>query len=334
MFYKSIDDLDKDIINNLYRFHREFDLVVGVPRSGMLVANIIALYLNLPLVDLQGFVEGRIFESGKTRRPGNYEDNIKNIRKVLIVEDSVDTGQSIAEVKSIIKEAGMDKRFEILYFAAYIRKDKVNNVDLYLDICDMPRVFEWNIMHHQVLENSFFDLDGVLCIDPREEDDDDGKIYVEFINNVQPLFIPTKKINTIVTCRLEKYRDATLLWLNKNNIKFNNLIMMDYPSKADRIREGKHAEYKAYHYRRSKAVLFIESNLSQAIYISKNSNKPVYCLENRKMIYPNVDIAIQNFGQPSYGKKMMKIRFWLAKAAKFIFPVSLINMIRYKKNDK
>lgn len=332
MNFKSIDDLDKDIINNLSMLDQDIDLIVGVPRSGLLVANIIALYLNLPLADLQGFVEGRIFDSGKTRRPENYEVNIKNIKKVLLVEDSVCSGESLSEVKSIINKAGADKKFEIIYFAAYILEDKKNSVDIYLDICDLPRVFEWNIMHHPIIENSCLDLDGVLCVDPRHDEDDDGVIYTEFIKNVKPLFIPTKKINTIVTCRLEKYRGVTLEWLNKNNIRFNNLVMMNYASKEQRMREGKHAEFKANHYIRSRAALFIESSLNQAICITQMSNKPVYCLEIRKMIYPNADIILNYFGQPTFKMKfrsnMLKIKDVGINTVKRILPLRLINLIK------
>jgi uncharacterized HAD superfamily protein/adenine/guanine phosphoribosyltransferase-like PRPP-binding protein len=326
MYFKSIDDLDRDIIKYLYKFQIDIDLIVGVPRSGLLVANMIALNINLPLVDLQGFIEGRIFESGKTRRPENYEYNLKNIRKVLIVEDSICSGNSLSEVKKMINSAEIDKSIDIIYFAAYIVEDKKNDIDFYLEICDLPRVFEWNIMHHSIIDNSFLDLDGVLCIDPSKEVDDDGEKYIDFIKDVKPLFIPTKKINTIVTCRLEKYRDFTIEWLNKNNIKFNNLIMMNYNSKEERIRHGKHAEFKAYYYKKSNAELFVESNLSQAIDISKISKKPVYCLENRKMIYPNMNLNIQYFGQPSNN---LRIRKNITKLFKKILPKQVIKIIKW-----
>ena len=48
MNYRSIADLNHTILKQLHMLPRDFDLVVGVPRSGMLPANLIALYLNLP----------------------------------------------------------------------------------------------------------------------------------------------------------------------------------------------------------------------------------------------------------------------------------------------
>lgn len=297
MFFKSISDLNRDIVLNLYKIPKDIDLVVGIPRSGLLVANMIALYLNIPLTDLDGFLEGRILQSGNTRRPKDYYEKIKNPKKVLIVEDSVLSGASIENAKEKVLNI---KNKEIIFFAAYVAPDKENLVDIYLDICDVPRVFEWNIMHHGIVEKSCFDLDGVLCVDPKEDEDDDGEIYKSFLKGVNPLFIPTKEIGNIVTCRLEKYREETEVWLKENNIKYKNLIMMNYKTKEERMKAGKHAKYKAKNYKKTNSDLFIESSLNQAVSIARLSNKPVYCIEVQKMIYPNSKIDNNNFG--SVGK--------------------------------
>lgn len=47
MNFRTLDQLNQCIYNNMYKLPRDIDLIVGIPRSGMLVANIIALYLNL-----------------------------------------------------------------------------------------------------------------------------------------------------------------------------------------------------------------------------------------------------------------------------------------------
>ena len=74
--------------------------------------------------------------------------------------------------------------------------------------------------------------------------------------------------------------------------------MMDYKSKEERMRAGKHAEYKAKNYKKTNSDLFVESSLNQAISIAKISNKPVYCVEVQKMIYPNSKIKNDYFGCP------------------------------------
>ena len=70
MNYRSINDLNKTIIDNLYLLPRDIDLIVGVPRSGLLAANLLALYLNLPMTDVKGLLEGRTISSGKRYQKG------------------------------------------------------------------------------------------------------------------------------------------------------------------------------------------------------------------------------------------------------------------------
>ncbi len=63
--YRSIEDLNNAILTNLSLFQQQFDLIVGIPRSGMLPANLIALYLNKPFTDIDSFIEGRVYSSGE-----------------------------------------------------------------------------------------------------------------------------------------------------------------------------------------------------------------------------------------------------------------------------
>ena len=52
MQIRSIADLAKTIRAQAHRIPAEVDLVVGIPRSGMLAASIIALAMNRNLLDL------------------------------------------------------------------------------------------------------------------------------------------------------------------------------------------------------------------------------------------------------------------------------------------
>jgi hypothetical protein len=68
MNFRSIKDLYQDVWQNLHRLPRDIELVVGIPRSGMLPATLIALARNLPLADLDGYVAGQILSTGRTRQ--------------------------------------------------------------------------------------------------------------------------------------------------------------------------------------------------------------------------------------------------------------------------
>ena len=64
MNYRNIKDLNNIILQKLSIIPRDFDLIVGVPRSGMLPANLLSLYLNRPYTDIDSFLNGHIYKAG------------------------------------------------------------------------------------------------------------------------------------------------------------------------------------------------------------------------------------------------------------------------------
>jgi uncharacterized HAD superfamily protein len=159
-------------------------------------------------------------------------------------------------------------------------------VDLYFEEICGDRVFEWNLMHSWVVKQSCVDIDGVLCEDPTYEQNDDGERYERFLADARPLRIPSVPVGYLVTCRLEKYRALTEMWLEKYGIEYGHLIMMNYPSKEARQASGKHAAFKAKTYMSTKAIIFIESSYVQAKEIARLAKQPVLCVETQQMIYP------------------------------------------------
>ncbi|MFA5038104.1 MAG: orotate phosphoribosyltransferase [Candidatus Omnitrophota bacterium] len=282
MNYRSVADLNVDIKQWIAKLPRDFEVVVGIPRSGLLAANLLALYLNLPLTDVEGLCEGRIMYSGLR---SCVQVDMRKERKVLIVDDSLFAGTEIAKTRERINKALLPHK--IFYGVVYITPEGKGKVDFWNKIVNKPRVFEWNLMHHSVLPISCVDIDGVLCRDPSEQENDDGEQYKQFLSDVPPLFVPTKVIGWLVTCRLEKYRDLTIEWLKKHKIQYKNLIMMNFPDRATRIASGSHAAFKTKVYEESGAWLFIESSKVQAQEIAKYSGKAVFCVETGRMYRPS-----------------------------------------------
>ena len=161
---------------------------------------------------------------------------------MLVVDDSCFSGNALKEVKDLL---GSIEDVKIEFAAVYPVENQVNDLDYYCRIIPRPRVFEWNILHHSILEESCCGIDGVLCRNPSEEENDDGARYCLFIETVSPLYLPTVKINTLVTCRLEKYRTKTITWLEKHGVEFEHLVMMNYRSMEERQQAKKHTEFKA-----------------------------------------------------------------------------------------
>ncbi|MBS1510977.1 MAG: phosphoribosyl transferase [Bacteroidetes bacterium] len=279
MYYRNIRDLNNIILKRLHIIPRDFDLIVGVPRSGMLPANLLALYLNKPYTDIHSFMNGHIYKAGARAQFFNNSE----FKKILVVDDSVASGSALKECKENLKE--LESKFDIKYAAVYVIPGKEKVVDYYFEAVPLPRYFQWNILNHTTLEKACFDIDGVLCVDPTPEQNDDGPKYVDFILNAPPLFIPGAKIGTIVTSRLEKYRKETEYWLAKNNVKYNDLVMLDLPDMAARQKANNHGDHKAKAYMTKPYVLFVESDMNQAMQINRISKKPVLCTENFEMIF-------------------------------------------------
>src|SRR5690242_10726969 len=150
MKFRSIADMDRLIMENIHTIPRDIDLIVGVPRSGLLPASIVALNLNIPMADLNGFLEGRIFGIGSTRRTGKEISSIDDVKSVLIVDDSVSSGRSILQIKERLAEIG--SRVDVRFLAVYVAPGAESFVDFGLEVLTNPRVFQWNVMHHNFLE--------------------------------------------------------------------------------------------------------------------------------------------------------------------------------------
>ena len=287
--YRSINDLSLSIRKNLYKIPENIDLIVGIPRSGMLAANIIALLSNKQLTDLSGFYEdAQLYAGSRLSCKINKASEAKN---VLVVDDSVYSGASLDKVKEKVKK--INRQQKITYCAIYSIEKSKKIPDIYFEIVPDPRLFEWNILNHAILSRCCVDIDGVLCRDPTAKENDDGKAYKDFIKNVLPMSVPSNKIGNVVTSRLEKYRLETENWLEKNDIKYDKLHMLDLPDAETRRRKKCHGSFKAEVYEKIiGSEMFIESDERQSIEISQKSGKPVICWETQKMYYPNISYEL------------------------------------------
>lgn len=274
--YRSISDLNSQIVKNMHKFPHDVDLVVGIPRSGMLPANLLALYLNKPFTDIDSFVNDKIYSSGERGRITEKD----KVTKVLVVDDSIAGGSAISQARAKLQVN--ESRYEIVYAAIFASTLGKKMVDIWCEVIDGYRIFQWNFFHHPVImPMTCMDIDGVLCKNPPI--DDDGEKYIEYITNATPYFIPTVEIDTLVSCRLEKYRFQTETWLKKYGIKYRNLVLLDLPSKEERIKWGKHGVFKGEIYKKSDNILFVESSLSEAMEICRISGKQVFCTETFEM---------------------------------------------------
>lgn len=262
MNYVSLNKLVKDtqlLIASLPR--QEITGVIGIPKSGMLPASIIACELRVPLAQLGG----------------SFWKNEPAKGAILLVDDSAATGgQMDRAFNSIVLPEGCKLMTAVVYTSAF-PKDFNRMVDFSQEIVHRPRIFEWNIWSHRKIWYTMVDLDGVLCLDPPVPDDD-GPAYEEAIRNAVLLHVPKYEIFGIATGRLERWRGITEEWLKKNGILYRSLHMSQHATAMERRRARDVPSMKAKAYTESGAKLFIESEDRQAKRICAESNKPVLSL--------------------------------------------------------
>jgi len=285
MNFRTIEDMNGCICNNMRKIPRDIDLVVGIPRSGILPASLLGLYLNLPIADLHSFVDGKIYQTGSTRKNENWIKSLAEVKHVLIVDDSVSTGNAVNDAKSLVMKLNLDCK--VTYCAIYVVPTAIFAVDIYFEVCNHPRIFEWNYLHSWILEYACVDIDGVLCEDPNLKELISKDKYKEFLANAKPKFIPTHKIAYLVTGRSEDYRELTEKWLDNFNIKYENLVMLPKEKASSVMGNAEYGEYKASVYKKTNCFLFIESNHEQAVIICEKAGKQVFCVESRLLVSPD-----------------------------------------------
>lgn len=255
MNFVSYNQLVKDC-KALAREIENVDCIIGIPRSGVLPASLLALELNCKLAVTTH--NNLLILTG-----GDRDNGISN--NCLIIDDSTDSGKTLDYFHNLFPNYQCMAIYGSLD-SKYASYKKVEN----------PRVFEWNLMSSATLNYTCMDIDGILC-------DDHTSTDINYLRSLKAHYKPKFAVHSLVTGRLEEYREVTEQWLGKNNIVYNNLIMR----KSDKTP----AEVtKANYYKTSDCTLFIESSDFQAKEIFKRTKRPVLAFENMKF-YENTQQA-------------------------------------------
>ena len=268
--YLTYDDLHRDVMALERRLPRDIVGVVGIPRSGMLPASIIALHRNLPLASSCNL---RWLHGGERCPP-----NTQRCGKLLVVDDSCYRGTAMERARLNL---GAATRSDLVFAAVYGHPDTPpgRQPDFVGRIVPGPRYFAWNLFRHADLKDAMLDLDGVLCVDPPVSDSLDADAYAAWLPNAEPLNIPSVKVGAICTNRLRGHRAATEAWLAKHGVQYGELIMSPYDNPEKRERGPIHGWNKGEAYLASRCNLFVESDDGQARVIRESANKPVIALD-------------------------------------------------------
>jgi len=251
------------------------DIIAGIPRSGMIAAGILSSHLNLPLASVD-----RV--NGLTVFQGGVRDTPPRGKKILVLEDSAHSAFFTTWCYNFLSG------YDVKTAAVYVEDQVKDKLDYWAKICPQPRTFSWGFMNCDLLKMACVDMDGVLCVNPTNHQNDDGPRYQDFLINTPQIYRPLRKpIHSIVSSRMEKHRSFTEAWLSAHNVAYVNLILTNYTSASDRQKDNRYAELKADYYKTCSCGWFVESDSCQAKIIAELTAKPVICsdtLESYNMV--------------------------------------------------
>lgn len=217
--YRSITDMGERITASLDALPSDLDMVVGVPRSGMIAATLIALYRNLPMTDLEGLFEGRMIKSG---RRTIEQINMEGSRcKVLVVDDSVGAGTQMRAAKERLKP--LEDKFEFVFAAVFVSETGSSLVDIAMEICPQPRCFQWNVMNHYLMQRACVDVLSLLPGDVSKQ----ATISRELpqIWQQTPLFKPKYKLASLVVPAYSTEREMVEKWMQQHGLSCKELVL-------------------------------------------------------------------------------------------------------------
>ncbi len=244
-----------------------FDIIAGVPRSGVIAAGILSSHLNLPLAAVDRANGLIIFQGGVRDAPPAGKN-------ILVLEDSAHSAFFTTWINEFLPG------YNVKTAAIYVEEQIKYRLDYWGKICPQPRTFSWGFMNCDLLKTACVDMDGVLCVNPTNHQNDDGPRYKDFLINTLQIYRPLRRpIHSIVSSRMEKHRSLTEAWLKNHNVSYNHLILTNYLSASDRQKDNRYAELKAEYYKSVDCGWFVESDSRQAKRIAELTGKPVICSE-------------------------------------------------------
>ena len=283
MIYHSFEDMADTIRRNLWKVPQDVGLIVGIPRSGMIAALMVAELMQRRCATLDDLVAGRAMSCGGR----GTMMHAGNPRRVLVIDDTVNRGRAMRKARRRLDL--LSRVYDISYACVYAEgADARDIVDIFFE--DIHRdgetmyLYEWNILHHydRRMVTTMWDIDGLMCQEPPDERD--TAAYEAYLETAVPMVIPSTPIGAVVSYRLEKYRDVTERWLHGHGIEYRDLVMFQADSREQRAALSYPGRWKAHIYKKSEwAQLFVESSHDQAVRIAELSGKPCFCYEDGKL---------------------------------------------------
>jgi orotate phosphoribosyltransferase len=254
--------------------------IAGVARSGLSAATMLSMYAHIPMLTIRQTANDVVATGNGWRLGGSqHVDPAKD--KVLVVDDTVMTGNSLKAIRPLVQS----QFGNVLYAAVYVNPMAKVKPDIWAVDLPWPHLLEWNLFNSVLSPSVAMDFDGILCNDCRPDQDDDGDRYLEFLHTTGAKYLPRKvPVPLIVTARLEKYRNETENWLRRHGVQWHQLVMHPAATLAERnqcdiaaFKTRHFSEWALRHRPAPGPILFAESDDRQASRIAQLSGRMVVC---------------------------------------------------------
>lgn len=257
----------------------DIDGVVGVARSGLMAASLIAARLHLPLWTVTRS-EGIVWPGGGFRMGADGEP-IPN--HVVLIDDTIATGREMRALPDAVRERWPG--IKLTRAVVYAAPDKMGLVDYCARSYPGPHYLAWNWQNAGHGERCGYDFDGILCRDFTSDECLENGRYKERMGKIESLYLPRRStIPLIVTARHQAFETETKAWIERHGLKVDRLVMRDWGEPSADIGDiEKIIAFKAEAYADSDCTLFAESDSVQAEAIAKASRKPVLCPQAGKV---------------------------------------------------
>jgi orotate phosphoribosyltransferase len=280
--YRSVADLNADVVSWACRLPADIDVIVGIPRSGLLVANLLSLYLNRPLADVDGLLDNRLISAGN--RLGNTEAVLSGDRelRILVVDDSVWSGGQMNRARQRL--ALLAARHTFLYGAVYVVPGAASMVDFYYEKLAVPRAFEWNALHHPALAVSGAVVEGLLWPADTDPFGSTAEAAERALRTFRPGFMPSQPIGRLIAVQHESARVPIENWLAEHEISYGKLFLIPPVDTAAGRSDAQVVRDKARLYRPDMWI-FIEGTNRRAASLARVAGRPVYSFETRRIYF-------------------------------------------------
>lgn len=252
-------DLANDTIKLIPKLPTDLSGIVGIPRSGMVPATLLATYLHLPLFEMTNTGPRQLSNGWRLSDSAHIERH----GPMLLVDDTSMHGNAMNMAKAQWKET--KRKQEVIGAVVYCSPQKYHHhgpmPDLWAVDLEHPHLLEWCLFNCGFMHFSALDFDGIMTVDQTQH----------------PQYLPRKyPLKLIVTGRLERERQRTLDWMSRHGITAERLEM--WPGTLeDREKPGAIAAFKAEHFKKSGLQFFVESDPEQAAEIARLTRKTVVC---------------------------------------------------------